>query len=81
VLDAEMMSVRRPHKDRMLLHDNEVVPYVTKRKEQGKDWVLHQRGEVRICVGIVQMLLLLHALVFIDLWCALRLQPYPLALE
>lgn len=38
IMDVEMMSLQRPHRDKLYLRDNEVLPYVTKRKEQGNEF-------------------------------------------
>ncbi len=38
VLDAEMMGIRRPHRDKLFLRDNEVMLYVVRHKEQGNEF-------------------------------------------
>lgn len=38
ILDVEMMGMQRPHREKLYLRDNEVIPYVTKRKEQGNEF-------------------------------------------
>jgi tetratricopeptide (TPR) repeat protein len=39
----ELMGSRRPHRDKLYLRDNEVMPYVLKRKEQGNQF--YKNGE------------------------------------
>lgn len=38
VMDVEMMGLRRPHRDKLFLRNNEVLPYVLTRKEQGNEF-------------------------------------------
>ena len=35
IIDIELMAFRRPYRDKLFLRNNEVMPYVLKRKEQG----------------------------------------------
>lgn len=42
IIDCEMMGFRRPHKDKLFLRNNEVLPYVLKRKEKGNSWYKNQ---------------------------------------
>lgn len=48
ILDVELMSAQRPHRDKLYLRDNEVLPYVTKRKEQGNEF--YKAGQYRKAV-------------------------------
>lgn len=61
VLDAELMGLRRPHRDKLFLRDNEVMSYVMRRKEQGNTFYKNSEytkavHEYKSCTkAIVQM--------------------------